>query len=287
MSTADSPYPGVELEKLLLVIHAGLRVRLRHHFFNWTQGSLQTLLPHDLLVCGVADRQSERYRFDSFSCDPQPAPRIEALTRRDGGIMQRLVQTWEKNSGDPLLFDPHCAAGPVAVLSAEIAGHQLGSLVAHGTRGGSGIAATFFCFCCMRGASSPQHAFIVELLVPYLHAAWMRVQYQERVPVARHSHPLTLPQPGESGSPLTARELEILRWVGAGKSNMDIGTILGISGLTVKNHVQNILRKLKVLNRTQAVTKCMSLNLLQSDLRNVTRNSQKSFAPKARAGTIE
>jgi DNA-binding CsgD family transcriptional regulator len=62
---------------------------------------------------------------------------------------------------------------------------------------------------------------------------------------------------------LTGRELEILHWVYEGKSNMEIGMILGISGLTVKNHVQNILRKLNVQNRTQAVAKGLSLNLLQ------------------------
>jgi DNA-binding CsgD family transcriptional regulator len=48
-----------------------------------------------------------------------------------------------------------------------------------------------------------------------------------------------------------------------GKSNIEIGMILGISGLTVKNHVQNILRKLNVQNRTQAVAKGMLMQLLR------------------------
>jgi DNA-binding CsgD family transcriptional regulator len=38
--------------------------------------------------------------------------------------------------------------------------------------------------------------------------------------------------------------------------------ILRISPLTVKNHVQKILRKLDVLNRTQAVGKAMALRVL-------------------------
>jgi DNA-binding CsgD family transcriptional regulator len=43
-------------------------------------------------------------------------------------------------------------------------------------------------------------------------------------------------------------------------SNQQIGVKLGISALTVKNHVQKILRKLGASNRAQAVAIAMSLN---------------------------
>lgn len=51
-------------------------------------------------------------------------------------------------------------------------------------------------------------------------------------------------------------------WIRLGKSNFEIGTILGISPLTVKNHVQKILRKLNVRNRTQAVGRTLALRFL-------------------------
>lgn len=54
---------------------------------------------------------------------------------------------------------------------------------------------------------------------------------------------------------LSAREAEILRWIALGKTNPEIGSILNISSFTVKNHVQRILKKLDVSNRTQAVGK--------------------------------
>jgi DNA-binding CsgD family transcriptional regulator len=56
-------------------------------------------------------------------------------------------------------------------------------------------------------------------------------------------------------SELSARETEILRWIALGKTNPEIGSILNISAFTVKNHVQRILKKLDVTNRTQAVGK--------------------------------
>lgn len=52
--------------------------------------------------------------------------------------------------------------------------------------------------------------------------------------------------------PLTNREVQVLRHVATGLSNKEIGMALGISVETVKEHVQNILRKLEMGDRTQA-----------------------------------
>jgi DNA-binding CsgD family transcriptional regulator len=69
--------------------------------------------------------------------------------------------------------------------------------------------------------------------------------------------------PGRSGV-LSERERDVLRWISLGKSNAEIGTILGISPLTVKNHVQKVLRKLDVVNRAQAVGKALEAGIISS-----------------------
>ena len=51
---------------------------------------------------------------------------------------------------------------------------------------------------------------------------------------------------------LTARELEILRWVAAGASNSAIARELFVTEQTVKFHLSNVYRKLGVANRTEA-----------------------------------
>jgi len=53
---------------------------------------------------------------------------------------------------------------------------------------------------------------------------------------------------------LTRRESEILLWVSQAKTNDEIGIILGISGLTVKKHVENISAKLGVNSRVALAT---------------------------------
>jgi DNA-binding CsgD family transcriptional regulator len=53
--------------------------------------------------------------------------------------------------------------------------------------------------------------------------------------------------------PLTPREFDILVQLAMGKVNKDIAVTLGISAMTVKNHISHILEKLDVDDRTSAV----------------------------------
>jgi DNA-binding CsgD family transcriptional regulator len=62
--------------------------------------------------------------------------------------------------------------------------------------------------------------------------------------------------PGETGpvaDALTSREREVHRWLAAGKTDRDIGAILGCSHRTVQKHLQRIYEKLGVETRTAAV----------------------------------
>lgn len=67
------------------------------------------------------------------------------------------------------------------------------------------------------------------------------------------------------GSELTARELEVLKLIVKGKSNREIGAHLAISEGTVKGHVNNILSKLGVNDRTQAATTALQRGIVHLD----------------------
>ncbi len=58
--------------------------------------------------------------------------------------------------------------------------------------------------------------------------------------------------------PLTGREAEVLRWIAAGKTNREIGQILGTSPRTVNKHLEQIFKKLGVENRTAAAAKALA-----------------------------
>jgi DNA-binding CsgD family transcriptional regulator len=65
-----------------------------------------------------------------------------------------------------------------------------------------------------------------------------------------------------SPSPLTARELEVVRWTAQGKTSAEIGRILGLSDHTVNAYMTNAIKKLDCVNRTQLVAKAMRLRLI-------------------------
>jgi DNA-binding NarL/FixJ family response regulator len=53
---------------------------------------------------------------------------------------------------------------------------------------------------------------------------------------------------------LTAREAEVLTWMAQGKTNYEIGVMLEACTGTIRKHVERILLKLNVDNRTAAAT---------------------------------
>lgn len=61
------------------------------------------------------------------------------------------------------------------------------------------------------------------------------------------------PPEDNASAVLSNREVEVLRWVAAGKTNAEIAVILGISPHTVKHHVARVIAKLGVENRRAAM----------------------------------
>jgi two-component system NarL family response regulator len=68
-----------------------------------------------------------------------------------------------------------------------------------------------------------------------------------------------------AGPGLTAREMDVLKLIVTGKSNKDIGKDLNISEATVKTHINSILSKLGVNDRTQAATSALQRGIIHFD----------------------
>ena len=63
---------------------------------------------------------------------------------------------------------------------------------------------------------------------------------------------------------LSTREIECLSWSAIGKTSREIGMILGISRRTVYFHLTNVAAKLDVETTRHAISRAVSLGLLQS-----------------------
>jgi LuxR family transcriptional regulator, maltose regulon positive regulatory protein len=88
-------------------------------------------------------------------------------------------------------------------------------------------------------------------------AAWANEPGGASQPAAAHT-----PPPANMLTPLSFRELEVLRWIADGKSNQEIAAGLVLSLNTVKRHVSTIMDKLGARNRTEAVMLARQVGLL-------------------------
>jgi transcriptional regulator EpsA len=267
-------YSAVHSEALVRVIDTAMQVRRRHQFFRWSQSALQSFLPHQVSVCGAYQRQLKALAFDCFYSVPLPAALLASFSNGQSLLLQRVVAEWIARGGRCAVLDAQALASRVGgELAAALGEAGLGDLLVHAVARPQRTQELESIFILSAPASQrwgEPHRQIFELLLPHIHATYLRVQLTERE-LGRAAPAPKSAAAVESRSPITVREREVLLWVRDGMSNPEIGAQLEISALTVKNHVQKILRKLGAANRTEAVARAISESLIPSN-----RSDQRS-----------
>lgn len=207
-----------EQEYLLHAIDGAHGLATQGELFLWSQGALQALLPHGVLLCIQLDEQGRARKVDCLHSTVMAASERALLCDARLGPAPAWLRQWQQGGGQPL------------ALQAGAMGHGL----LHGSGplacGGSAVVLLG-----MPAAAAVREAWLLQLLLPYLHLALQRIA-------------TAVPAPAVS-----PRQAEILQWLREGKSNEQIGRLLGISPLTVKNHLQRLYRQLGVSNRAHAV----------------------------------
>jgi transcriptional regulator EpsA len=253
-------------ESVLRVIESAGLVRRRYQFFVWTQSYLRTLVPHELSICASYQRARQALVFEAFNTRPLPDGVLPLLSDASSLLLQGVVASWVAGGGVPAVVDVLALARRTRAVDPQLlcdGGVQ--HLIVHGVSRPQRPAEleSVFMFSCNGRLWSELDRQHLELILPQLHSAYLRVQSIEFD--LSGGAGFTPPAPGrEHPAPITERERQILGWVREGKSNQEIGKQLSISALTVKNHVQKILRKLNASNRAQAVARAMSLKLIES-----------------------
>jgi transcriptional regulator EpsA len=246
-------------QKFLRVIHDSLAIDRHFQLFLWLQGDLQHFLPHDIMIAMVGNFAAGDLKFDMVSA--LPGIRTENCSNCDlKPISLELFDRWQRNGQQMLVFD---GVGGGEVLTdachCPIRGtfRRMQSLIVHGLRDmRSGEDALYVMMFSEAGAAQ-RVGKVFSMLLPQIDFACRRVTSFSRQPRALLEDVKPAATLEDAG--LSQREMEILDWVRAGKTNHEIGVILNISAFTVKNHLQRIFRKIDVINRAQAVAKLETL----------------------------
>ncbi len=243
---------GEEPARLAAVIDSSLRVLNEPQFFSWSQGELQYLLSHEILICGISSGSDSKMRYYRYSstryfrlehfnevCDPE------------NGLFA-LMMGLTRKTGRPCVLGPGVSIGGCDPAWLPLLDScELRNVAAYGLSGSDGQLKSYFCFARISEELCPRIMYLIEVLTPILEATLSRV-------VAGIKGQTHFPDAGL----LSKREIEVLHFVMAGKTNQVIAEEMFLSPLTIKNHVQNIMKKLKVKSRGHAVTKGFKLGLL-------------------------
>ena len=241
----------IEQLRFLRAIASAVDVRRRNQMFRWLEGEFQTVLPHRLLVCTLIDGGGNPLLIDHFSSSPIPNEVLQEICAEGKGLISDLGETWLRSGARPLVLVP--SSERYVPFNSELTRLGLRACAVHGVLDHNKAPGSQFYFFGVPTDRPTHIAYLLELLVPYLHTALIRVSASDQ-------------ESGEAAGRalLSDREVSILELVQHGKNNVEIAAELVISPLTVKNHVQRILRKLGANNRAQAVGKAIALRILGS-----------------------
>lgn len=252
---------GEDSLRYLELIGTGSAIRRHVDLLDWLQGDLQSHLPHDILIAGWGNFRDGCIQHDIVS--ELPGVRSYAVgTDNLPFLMSKFHDCWVAAQRQPcsLNFREFEYFLGKTSLPGTFCGalRSMRSVLIHGLRD---ERIRQDCLYVMLSAyeipAEPSEAAI-KFVLPYIDTSLRQLallpqQRNSAMPSARNMH--------EDASGLSERETQIMAWVAMGKTNSEIGSILNISGFTVKNHMQRIFQKLNVFNRAQAVSKVTRVTL--------------------------
>lgn len=257
---------GEDQKNLAYIIETSLRVQQRSHFFSWVQGPLQTLIPHEILICALrlssdSDMYTERFSATRYFRDEH----FQTVCKPVDGLLAHMVARWDI-SGQPCMLPVAEVVPGITSCESHWAGQlhtlELCNVAAHGVRAADGGVKAFFSFSRVSAPLGIQIAHSLRILVPCIFTTFSRMLAEER-----HTGNVLCNPAINMVKPLRPREIEILEWIREGKSNNEIAQILELSPHTIKNHIQKIMNKLNVRTRGQAVTRAISLGIIRHNQR--------------------
>lgn len=254
-----STFQEEELEKRTMeIILQCAKVKDVSDFSLIAEGSLRTVLPHEMMVCGIGgvSKQGNFVRkFLSFDCPFEYYEYYEAMLNSDGRVLSPLMVKW-RDTQEPVYFqsgrdDAEHPEEWVKLFNK----FKIRNTIGHGVLDLTGTFSSYFIFSRLPEEVGPEQAFLVKILTPHLHLALTRA-----IANIEDFHNLISKT---TKKPLSERQQDILYWLHEGKTNWEIAKILNLSELNVKYHIDQIFLKLDVRSRVHAVAKAHELNLIR------------------------
>jgi len=212
-------------------------------FKQWTREIIRPLFPHETLGCGYGRIHAGGVGIDGIVAIDYPIEHLKNIRNKAGGLDTPILRRWLATR-EPQLFEED---SPWEDIPAQWLEHfqrnGMKNTAAHAVFDTARCIGTYHSFHRIPGTLSESHADTLKLLVPIMHEVLCRVIGDLN----------EVTQFGTLLSTLSAREREVLGWVGQGKTNREIANVVFLSEITVKHHLMKIFQKLGMNNRAQLV----------------------------------
>jgi DNA-binding CsgD family transcriptional regulator len=238
----NSVQPSFNANQLQLFLDYALNASDLPAFEHLIQQHIKPVLRHEMMAACVGTFTGNHLTIDRLIGVDYPqgvlnsVPRVCVLSDRKA--LLEWVQTRK-----PLMIEPSTARQKMSAY--ELAEYDLlglGYMTAHGLIDINGKMGSYFTFARVQSFDYMQTPAFMQLIAPHLHVCMLRILGNQ---VA------AMPTKSKDGV-LSAAERKVLSWVAVGKSNKEIGQILGRSESTIKNQVHDIILKLGAQNRAHA-----------------------------------
>ena len=254
-----------ESERFLSIIRNVSEIRHHYELFLLLQGNIQHFISHQIFLAAWGDFRDSKLTLDVVSGLPGVrTAEVNGCGAEVENMLKDLHKRWIDNGRRKMLLG-NGRAKSITSVPCDCALHKsmrtMQSILVHGVRNERDQTDSIYVALdpgsVANGRSIERFFPLADPLIVQIDAAFQKVG-------ALNVAGATEDRAASSGTGgLSVREREIIKWVAEGRTNAEIGEILGISSFTVKNHVQKMFKKLKATNRTEAVSKCIQHGFAQ------------------------
>jgi transcriptional regulator EpsA len=241
-----------DLERYQRTLSHSVQLRSHLEILIWLQGDMQRYLPHDILIAAWGNFRTGHVQHDMVSM----VSGVRSDMANDMYVTPLLVRLFAQWLEQDKKAFVHAGEALEKLLALNGKDHVLSDalrgmhcILTHGIKDERGSHDCLYVVLTGRENFGVLARNTLTQVLPYIDHALRQVEHLPHQQVSKGG---TTPRFVQDHL-LSAREREILQWIALGKTNDEIGSILGLTVYTVKNNVQHIFRCLNVSNRAQAV----------------------------------
>lgn len=248
--------PVIKAHECHIILSDSINLKTHFEILCWLQSDLQEFLPHEIMISAWGDFSAGVIRNDIIS----PIAGVRSLNSEDVAVtplMLELFSCWKSFGNKPYAMNVGESGFQILDTGTklELRKHlkKMRSVMVHGIKDERGSHDSLYMMFSSTKYYNETDRMAMSYMLPHIDFALRQIKH---LPHQAHTKLELVAKEIEKETDnlgLSAREVEVMSWVILGKTNSEIGSILSISGFTVKNHMYRVFKKLFVSNRAQAV----------------------------------